>query len=248
MTPLEKNGTPRIILLDIEGTTTPPEYVQKVVYPFIRENLRNFLLRHEEDPTIVADIEALRKQHAAESRGHFGLPDWTRDMPINSTINYVDWLMEHDSRNPGLKALQGRILVEAYVDGMLRGEVYPDVRPALERWAGQDRANCIYSSGSVLEQKLLFTNSTAGDLSGFLRAYFDSMVGGKQETESYRKIAEELASPANEVLFISDVVEELEAASAAGMQTALCSRANGVAVEASGGLRRVVRSLNEIFP
>ena len=219
-----------------------------MVYPFIRENLRTFLLQHEEDPTIDADIEALRKHHSTELHGDPSLPGWTRDMPINSTINYVDWLMEHDSRNAGLKALQGRILVEAYVNGRLRGEVYPDVRPALERWAGQDRTNCIYSSGSVLEQKLLFANSTAGDLTGLLRAYFDSMVGNKQESESYRKIAEELAAPAQEVLFISDVPAELEAARSAGMQTALCSRANGNSASASGARDRVIRSLDEIFP
>jgi enolase-phosphatase E1 len=240
------NDNPRVILLDIEGTTTPPEYVRQVVYPFIRENLRDFLLRHEEDPTIDADIEALRKQYLTEVHGDRNLSAWVRDMPINSTINYMGWLMDRGSRNPALKALQGRILVEAYVDGRLRGEVYPDVRPALERWSRQDRSNCIYSSGSVLEQKLLFANSTAGDLTGFLRAYFDSMVGGKQETESYRRIAEELAAPAHEVLFISDVWEELEAARAAGMDTVLCARANGDL----GGARaeRVIRSLNEIFP
>ncbi len=240
------NDNPRVILLDIEGTTTPPEYVRQVVYPFIRENLRDFLLRHEEDPTIDADIEALRKQYLTEVHGDRDLSAWVRDMPINSTINYMGWLMDRGSRNPALKALQGRILVEAYVDGRLRGEVYPDVRPALERWSRQDRSNCIYSSGSVLEQKLLFANSTAGDLTGFLRAYFDSMVGGKQETESYRRIAEELAAPAHEVLFISDVWEELEAARAAGMDTVLCARANGDL----GGARaeRVIRSLNEIFP
>jgi enolase-phosphatase E1 len=246
MTQIENPGNPRVILLDIEGTTTPPEYVQQVVYPFIRENLRDFLLGHEEDPTIDADIEALRRQHMSELHGDPDLPGWNRDMPINSSINYVAWLMDRESRSPALKALQGRILVEAYVDGRLRGEVYPDVRPALERWARQNRSNCIYSSGSVLEQKLLFANSTAGDLTGLLRAYFDSMVGGKQETESYRRIADELAAPANEVLFISDVREELEAARAAGMDTVLCARANGDL--GSARAERVVRSLNEIFP
>jgi enolase-phosphatase E1 len=246
MTRTENSGSPRIVLLDIEGTTTPPEYVQQIVYPFIRENLRDFLLGHEEDPTIDADIEAMRRQHASEIHGDPDLPGWNRDMPINSTINYVAWLMDRDSRSPALKAIQGRLLVEAYVDGRLRGEVYADVRPALERWARQNRSNCIYSSGSVLEQKLLFANSTAGDLTGFLRAYFDSMVGGKQETDSYRRIADELAAPAKEVLFISDVREELKAARAAGMQTALCSRADGNSRDTAEDC--VIRSLDELFP
>jgi enolase-phosphatase E1 len=247
--PGKRNAGPsatRIILLDIEGTTTPPEYVHDVVYPFLLENMRDFMLRHEEDPTIGADVESLRKQYLTEDQDDPDLPVWNKHMPINSSVGYMGWLMLKSNSPTALKALQGRILAEAYAKGHLRGAVYPDVRPALERWVRQTRANCIFSSGSVIEQRLLFANSTAGDLSPFLRAYFDTLVGEKKETKSYRRIAQELGTAAREVLFVSDVAAELHAARAAGMETVLCIR-GGTHLTGSWDGRKV-RSFDEIFP
>ena len=129
--------------------------------------------------------------------------------------------------------------------GDLRGEVYPDVPAALARWSRQGKIICIYSSGSVLAQKLLFGSTAAGDLTHFLRAYFDTAVGPKQAPSSYSHIAQALALKPPNILFISDVAKELDAAREAGMQTALCSRTEPADQTAS--THRVIHSFDELF-
>ena len=137
---------------------------------------------------------------------------------------YVDWLIERDRKSTGLKSLQGKIWRQGYVDGSLKSQVYADVAPALERWRAQGLSINIFSSGSVLAQQLLFAHTEAGDLTKFIDNYFDTNVGKKGEAESYRRIAEALRLRADEVLFISDVVAELDAATEAGMSTLLSIR------------------------
>ncbi len=77
----------------------------------------------------------------------------------------------------------------------------------------------VFSSGSVPAQKLLFGNSTSGDLTVFFENYFDTNTGGKRDFETYEKIVEELNLEAETILFLSDIREELEAAEKAGMET-----------------------------
>ena len=132
--------------------------------------------------------------------------------------------MDQDRKSTGLKSLQGKIWEEGYRSGELKGEVYPDVLPALERWRKQGIDIAIFSSGSVQAQRSLFRNSVAGDLTRFIRAYFDTTTGPKREPESYGRIAAALERSPPEVLFVSDIAAELDAARAAGMQTALCVR------------------------
>jgi enolase-phosphatase E1 len=134
--------------------------------------------------------------------------------------------MDRDRKSTGLKALQGRIWEAGYRAGELKGkgEVYPDVRPALERWHAAGKTIAIFSSGSVQAQRNLFANTTAGDLSPFLSAYFDTTTGPKREARSYRQIAATLRQEPRDMLFISDVAAELDAARAAGMRTTLCVR------------------------
>jgi enolase-phosphatase E1 len=142
--------------------------------------------------------------------------------------------MDQDRKSTGLKSLQGKIWEEGYRSGELKGQVYPDVLPALERWRSQGIDVAIFSSGSVQAQQSLFRNSVAGDLTGFIKAYFDTMTGPKREPESYRRIAAALERPASDVVFLSDIVEELDAARAAGMRTALCVRESGEALRTKG--------------
>jgi enolase-phosphatase E1 len=142
-----------------------------------------------------------------------------------SLVAYVHWLMDQDRKSTGLKALQGKIWEEGYRSGELKAEVYPDVLPALERWRSQGIEIAIFSSGSVQAQQSLFRNSVAGDLTGFIKAYFDTTTGPKREAESYTRIAAALERSPSEVLFVSDIVAELDAARTAGMRTALCVRA-----------------------
>jgi len=210
---------PRAILLDIEGTTTPIAFVQQVLFPYARARLHDYLTQHADDPEVRVDLALLRAEHAAEYAHTPGLPPWDPEA-------YVNWLMDRDRKSTGLKSLQGRIWEAGYRDGELKGkgEVYPDVRPAFERWRKAGKQIAIFSSGSVQAQRNLFANTTAGNLSGFLSRYFDTTTGPKREANSYRKIAAALGHSPHGVLFVSDVVAELDAARASGMRTSLCVR------------------------
>jgi enolase-phosphatase E1 len=207
----------RAILLDIEGTTTPVEFVHHVLFPYARSHVRDHLDAH--------DIDALRAEHRADT-AQGSLPAWDPGDDAASAETYVYWLMDRDRKSTALKALQGRIWEAGYRSGELqgKGEVYPDVRPALARWHAAGKRIAIFSSGSVQAQRNLFANTTAGDLSAFLSGYFDTTTGPKRDATSYRRIATELRRPPGEVLFVSDVSAELDAARGAGMQTALCVR------------------------
>jgi enolase-phosphatase E1 len=236
------------ILLDIEGTTTPIDFVFRTLFPFARQRLGQFLLDHGSEPDIRQDVDALRAQLRADAAAGLNPPEWREDSAgdaeMASAATYGAWLIDRDSKCPALKSLQGKIWQEGYRAGELRGEVYPDVPPAFDRWSRQGKSISIFSSGSVLAQKLLFGNSTAGNLTNSLRAYFDTTTGSKNAPESYRRIACALSSETTTILFLSDVAKELDAASGAGMQTALCIR--GESAEQQKTAHRVIHSFEEI--
>lgn len=216
----------RVVLLDIEGTTTPIEFVHHVLFPYARARVRDFLQRHASDEDVRADIALLRREHASEQPRPAGFPSWDSADELKSTELFVYWLMDRDRKSTGLKSLQGKIWEAGYRAGELKGkgEVYVDVRPALARWHDAGKRIAIFSSGSVQAQRNLFANTTAGDLSAFLSGYFDTTTGPKREPQSYQRIASELRCRPEEVLFVSDVPAELDAARSAGMRTALCVR------------------------
>jgi enolase-phosphatase E1 len=150
--------------------------------------------------------------------------------------------MDRDRKSTGLKSLQGKVWEEGYRTGALRGEVYDDVPRALSRWRGEGRRIAIYSSGSVLAQKLLFAHTRSGDLTPFIDAWFSTTTGPKREGASYARIAQALDLPPPAILFVSDVVPELDAARSAGMATALAVRSG----EAPPSGHGTIRSLDEI--
>lgn len=215
--------TPQVILLDIEGTTTPIDFVFQTLFPYARRHARAYLEAHELDPEAVADIVALAREYESDRREGRNPPPLP-DHSIGSLEIYIHWLIDQDRKSTPLKSLQGKIWEEGYRKGELKSEMYPDVPPAFERWTAQGRTLCIYSSGSVLAQQLLFGYTTAGDLTGMLSGYFDTRVGAKQETESYRRIAADLRVEPSHILFLSDVTAELRAARTAGLQTLLVVR------------------------
>jgi hypothetical protein len=153
--------------------------------------------------------------------------------------------MDRDRKSTGLKSLQGKIWEEGYRSGELRGEVYPDVPPAMERWQSQAIDIAIFSSGSVPAQKSLFRTTAAGDLTRFISAYFDTTTGSKKEPQSYARIAQALGCSPSEVRFFSDVPAELDAARLAGMQTALCVRDPGSAP--ASGVHPVIHNFDRLL-
>lgn len=212
----------RALLLDIEGTTTPVSFVYETLFPYARARLRDFLEANREREDVIADIRALGVEHEAEQAEGASLPAWRGD--LDSAVAYLTHLMDRDRKSTALKSVQGKIWEDGYRRGELRGLVYDDVPRAFERWQSEGRQIAIFSSGSVLAQQLIFAHTNHGDLTPFLSGYFDTTTGPKREAESYRRIAAALGFEPPEILFCSDVVAELDAAQAAGMQTALCVR------------------------
>jgi enolase-phosphatase E1 len=231
------------VLLDIEGTTTPIEFVHRTLFGYARDRASAFLERNWDDPDVGADIARLSAEHAAES-SDLPLPPWRDDAA--AVTRYVHWLMDQDRKSTGLKSLQGKIWEEGYQAGELKGEVYPDVRPALERWRGLGIDIAIFSSGSVQAQRSLFTHTAEGNLARFIRAYFDTTTGPKTTPRSYTGVAAALGLSPSEVCFLSDVSAELDAALAAGMRTALCVRARGPAP--TTGAHPVIHTLDQLEP
>jgi enolase-phosphatase E1 len=238
----------RAVLLDIEGTTTPIAFVRDVLFSYARSDVKNFLAARFGSAEIQDDIERLRGEHAADlERGLEppALARGSREDEIASLAAYVRWLIERDRKTAGLKSLQGKIWERGYLEGTLKAPVFPDVVPALRRWRGAGLKIGIFSSGSVLAQKLLFSHTDAGDLTGLIDLYFDTSSGAKAEAASYRRIASAFMLPARELLFISDAVAELDAAGEAGVQTLLCARP-GNAPQPSREGRQIIRSFDDI--
>jgi enolase-phosphatase E1 len=239
----------RVILLDVEGTTTPIEFVYQTLFPYASRKLESFLREHAQDPEVQALIEDLRAQHKADERNGLQPPSWpasSEEARLGSSVAYGQWLIARDSKCTPLKSLQGKIWQQGFASGELHGEVFPDVPVAFERWRRQKRTICIYSSGSVLAQQLLFRTTTFGDLTSFISEFFDTRVGAKAEVESYKKIAASVSHVPHEFLFISDAVKEIEAAQSAGMQAVLCDRDGRASSSPAAG--RVIHSFNSVLP
>ncbi len=206
----------RAILTDIEGTTSAVSFVFDVLFPYARQHLADFVRQQAGQPEVAAQLAAVRAESAEPEA------DLERLIAI-----LLDW-MAADRKATPLKALQGMVWQQGYASGALRGHVYPDAVAALRQWHADGLQLYVYSSGSVQAQKLIFGCSEAGDLTPLFSGYFDTTVGPKRAAESYVRISQALGLPAGQILFLSDVVEELDAARAAGMATCGLAREGGL--------------------
>ncbi|WP_294055904.1 acireductone synthase [Sphingomonas sp.] len=206
----------KAILLDIEGTTSSISFVADELFPYARAHLPAFVAAHPGEAALIL----------AEVGG---------EDPVATLLQWID----EDRKATPLKTLQGLIWAEGYADGTLKGHVYPDTPAAIRRWVERGLSVNIYSSGSIAAQKLIFGHSIAGDLTPMLGGYFDTTIGPKREAESYRRIAEALALPAAEILFITDIDAEAGAAREAGLQALVIDRE---------GRSGDVHSLAEVLP
>ncbi|MCI0749049.1 MAG: acireductone synthase [Nevskiales bacterium] len=196
----------KAILTDIEGTTSSIDFVHRTLFPYARRRLRDFLRARAGEDEVRQQLDAVKQQE-------------NRDLTLEEAAKVLECWMAEDRKVTPLKALQGLIWEEGYQAGELKGHVYPDTPDHLRRWHRQGFRLYVYSSGSVEAQKLIFSHTDYGDLTPLFSGYFDTRIGGKREASSYRTIAQEIQLPAGEVLFLSDVGEELDAARDAGMQT-----------------------------
>lgn len=205
----------KAILTDIEGTTSAVSFVFDVLFPYAAKHLPDFVRQQAERGDVAEQLAAVRRD------SHEPDADVERVIEI-----LLGWIAEDRKATP-LKALQGMVWEQGYQAGQLKGHVYPDAVEALKRWHQEGFQLFVYSSGSIQAQKLIFGCSEAGDLTPLFSGYFDTTSGPKREAQSYVNIAQALKIEASQVLFLSDIVEELDAARAAGMATCGLAREGG---------------------
>jgi methylthioribulose 1-phosphate dehydratase / enolase-phosphatase E1 len=243
----------KYVLLDIEGTTTPITFVHDVLFPYAKHQVQDFLTSTWETPATHADVQALRQQAEADQHDA-SLTDVPRvagaagakDAVIASLVAYVHWNIAADRKIPSLKSLQGHIWDVGYTSGTLQSTVYDDVPDFLSRMAAQHVRVGIYSSGSRGAQRALFQYSNHGDLRPLLSVYFDTKVGQKREAESYKEILLSLGvDSGKDVLFVTDVIQEAEAARAAGLDAVLSVRPGNAPLPADHAFQEI-RSFAEL--
>lgn len=227
--------TGRGILLDIEGTTSSISFVYDVMFPFVRRELDAYLRSHWAEPALAAACDAI-----ARDAGNLSLASSLEQ--VNAEVLR---LMDGDVKSTGLKQLQGLIWEAGFKSGEMKAHVYDDVPPALTAWNTTGLDVRIYSSGSVQAQKLFFGHTIVGNLLPLFRGHYDTTTGPKKEPASYAAIAAAFALPPQEILFLSDVPAELDAAKVAGMQTGLVLRPGNAAIKPGHG-HPEIRSFAEI--
>ncbi|TZF90052.1 acireductone synthase [Cognatilysobacter lacus] len=220
----------RAILTDIEGTTSSISFVKDVLFPYARRALPAFVHEHGQE----ADVRRWLDEVAVEQGGICN---------DDTIVEVLQGWIDQDRKHTALKALQGMVWSAGYESADFTAHMYPDAAHALREWRDAGYPIYVYSSGSVAAQKLFFGHSDAGDLTSLVSGWFDTEMGGKREAASYARIAESIGTAPGDILFLSDVVEELDAARQAGMQTLLVDRINDYPQPRSGdamhGHRRI---------
>ena len=201
----------RAILTDIEGTTSSISFVKDVLFPYARRALPAFVAARSSEPGVRRWLDAVATENG-------GMCD---DRMI---VEVLQGWIDEDRKHTALKALQGMIWADGYRSADFTAHIYADAAPALTAWKEAGIPLYVYSSGSIPAQRLFFGHSDAGDLTPLFSGWFDTEIGGKRDPDSYRKIAEAIGIAPSEILFLSDVVEELDAAREAGLATVLVDR------------------------
>ena len=199
------------ILTDIEGTAGSISFVREVLFPYARRELPRFVREHGQESEVRRWLDQVATEHGA----------MCEDAMI---VEVLQGWIDQDRKHTALKALQGLMWTEGYKRADFTAHVYPDAVDGLRRWHAEGHPLAVYSSGSVPAQKMFFGHSDAGDLLSLFGAFFDTEVGGKREAASYARIASELDREPSAILFLSDVVAELDAARDAGLRTVLVDR------------------------
>ena len=218
------------VLTDVEGTTTSLSFVKDVLFPYARRHMQDFVNGHSDDPRVREQLHAVCRE----------VGKTLTDQQIIAQL--LQWIDEDKKVTP-LKALQGMIWEAGYKNADYTGHVYGDAVVNMKKWHAQDIKLYVFSSGSVQAQKLIYGYSDAGDLTPLFSGYFDTRIGSKREVSAYLYIAKEIGEPAENIVFLSDIKEELDAAKAAGMQTVWLVRGG---VVDPGTIHRQVSNFDEI--
>lgn len=204
--------------MDIEGTVTSISFVSDVLFPYFRSNLHKIKSMLNEPLVLQALNESkvlIEKENPEVS-----------NLDIDTILDFLNkWSLEDRKITP-LKTLQGLIWEDAYKSGEIKGHLYDEVAEKLKEWKNHNIHLGIFSSGSVAAQKLLFGFSVSGDLNPLFDHNFDTLTGGKKDHQTYQKISEIIGLNPTDCLFLSDRVDELEAAKKSGWNTIQLCREN----------------------
>lgn len=221
----------RGVLLDIEGTTSSISFVYDVMFPYVRRELDAYLEANWQSDACQSACEQIARDAGFDSLAVLAGKEAIDSEARLAIRNEVVRLMDDDVKATGLKELQGLIWEEGFTSGEMLAHVYEDVPPALLRWNADGLDVRIYSSGSIAAQRLFFGHTEFGDLLPQFKGHYDTTTGSKKDHASYTAIAQQFDIPPDEIVFLSDVIAELDAARTAGMQTCLCIRPGNKEVE-----------------
>ena len=248
--PDQRNAVIEAIVLDIEGTTCPVNFVSQTLFPFARRHLTQTICEENRKASVSAAIqEAISEwKKDTDPTSQALLLQATNQNPPSAeeVVRYFEHLIECDRKSTALKELQGIIWEQGYASGELKSPLYPDVIPALDTWKQQGITLAVYSSGSVKAQQLLYSHTTHGDITDRFSFWFDTRTGPKLEEDSYNIISQIIGIKPTSILFISDHPGECDAALASGMETRFCLREGNP--HRNSGHHRVIHSLKEAEP
>lgn len=202
------------ILTDIEGTTTSISFVHDILFPYSRSAISQFLtenLNNFEVSQILKNLWESNFQQHNQTK--------STDFDLTAIVSLLHKWIDTDQKETHLKRLQGMIWKEGYEKSKFKSHIYPDVPPKLRSWRGAGKRLAVYSSGSIEAQKLLFPHTEFGNLVDLFGNFFDTNIGAKRDVDSYRRIAAALKERPAQILFLSDVSAELDAAKIAGFLT-----------------------------
>ena len=222
----------KTIVTDIEGTTTSLSFVKDVLFPYSRTHMATFVRDHTQDPAVRHELEEVRRLSG-------------QNLSETEIIDQLQRWIAEDKKVTPLKSLQGMIWEDGYQKGDFKGHLYEDAARHLKKWQQAGIRLYVFSSGSVQAQKLLFAHTEYGDLTPLFSGYFDTNIGNKREADAYRKIAETINTAPEDILFLSDIQEELDAAHVAGMQTLWLIRDGAID---PGAAHRQITNFDTITP
>ncbi|XP_044728576.1 enolase-phosphatase E1 isoform X2 [Chrysoperla carnea] len=220
----------QVILIDVAGTTTALSFIKETLFPYVCENVKTYLSENWDKEAVIELLKKLREESA-------DLPkDGDKDVQLDKFVEYIVAKTKEDVSSTPIKTIQGLVYEHGYTKGQLKGHVFEDVALALESWSSSSgrykRKVCVYSTGSIESQKLLFSWSSAGDLTSHINTHFDqTLVGSKTDATSYQKIATKLDCKPESIVFLTDSVEEAKAASEAGVNAVLVHREGNTPIQ-----------------
>ncbi len=220
------NSEIKQFIFDIEGTTTPISFVHDILFPYSKNNLLNFLKENKISNSIFSNLKEENEKDVKLNL--YSIP---LENSVNSLFSYLEFLISIDRKNSGLKEIQGEIWKHGYETGELKSQIFPDTLDFFQFIQSQNKKINIYSSGSILAQKLIFKYSNLGVLSSYISNYFDTGVGHKRDFNSYSKISDMLNCNPNEIIFFTDVQEEADSALSIGIKSYILLRNGNSPIE-----------------